>query len=310
MKNIYLITGIAGFIGSHIAEELLKNPNNIVIGIDNFFSGYQKNLDTISSTNLVFYKGDIRDDEIMTQIFSQNKIEYIFHEAAIVSVQKSIDNPIQSNQVNVLGTLKLLQFARLNDVKRVVFASSAAVYGDEPSLPKNEDSSTKPISPYGVEKLIAEQYMNLYSDMFNLETINLRYFNIYGPRQDPTSEYSGVISIFEEKFSQNECPIIYGNGKQFRDFLHVKDLVKVNICSMHQPYNYKNRLICCGTGEEVSINNLFDIFCKRYKKKWVKIYSVSRRGDIFGSISNNARMLSLLKEEKLIRLSQNIQLDY
>ena len=221
MKNIYLITGIAGFIGSHIAEELLKNPNNIVIGIDNFFSGYQKNLDTISSTNLVFYKGDIRDDEIMTQIFSQNKIEYIFHEAAIVSVQKSIDNPIQSNQVNVLGTLKLLQFARLNDVKRVVFASSAAVYGDEPSLPKNEDSSTKPISPYGVEKLIAEQYMNLYSDMFNLETINLRYFNIYGPRQDPTSEYSGVISIFEEKFSQNECPIIYGNGKQFRDFLHV-----------------------------------------------------------------------------------------
>ena len=305
MSTVYLITGIAGFIGSHIAEELLKNPDNIVIGIDNFYSGNQKNLEAISSNNLIFYQGDIRDDVILAKIFSQNKIDFIFHEAAIVSVQKSIENPILSNEVNVLGTLKILHSARMNKVKRVVFASSAAVYGDEPSLPKNEESPTKPISPYGIEKLMAEKYMNLYFELFNLETINLRYFNIYGPRQDPSSQYSGIISIFEEKFSYNDCPIIYGNGKQFRDFIHVSDLVKVNIRAMHHSYSEENRLICCGTGEKTSINKLFDIFCKKYNKKWERIYSQARKGDIFGSISNNSRMLNLLGSDDLIKLSSN-----
>lgn len=306
MNKVYLVTGIAGFIGSHIAEELLKSPNNIVIGLDNFYSGYQRNLDTISSDNLVFYEGDIRDDKILSKIFSQNKINYIFHEAAIASVQKSITNPVLSNQVNVLGTLKLLNFAKLNNVKRVVFASSAAVYGDEPSLPKNELSITKPISPYGYEKLMAEQYMNLYSDLFDLETINLRYFNIYGSRQDPSSEYSGVISIFEENFSNNVCPTIYGDGEQYRDFMHVKDIVRVNICAMHKKYNYTNRLICCGTGLGFSINSLFDFFCERHKKNWTYQYSEGREGDIYGSISNNSRMLSLLGDDKLIRLSEHV----
>jgi UDP-glucose 4-epimerase len=303
MSRVYLITGIAGFIGSNIAEELLKIPNNIVIGIDNFYSGYKKNLSVISSANLIFYEGDIRDDKILTQIFSENKIEFIFHQAAVVSVPKSIENPILSNQVNVMATLKLLHFARLNKVKRVVFASSAAVYGDEPSLPKHETSITNPISPYGIEKLMAEYYMNLYSKLFNLETINLRYFNIYGPRQDPSSDYSGIISIFEKKFSNDECPIIYGSGEQFRDFMHVKDLVKVNIRSMHTPYIEKNRLICCGTAVKISINSLFEIFCQKYKKNWKKIYANERQGDIFGSISDNSKMLEILNDNELILLS-------
>ncbi|MCH9646134.1 MAG: NAD-dependent epimerase/dehydratase family protein [Proteobacteria bacterium] len=305
MNKVYLITGIAGFIGSHIAEELLKNPNNLVIGLDNFYSGYQKNIDIISSDNLVFYKGDIRDDNILTQIFYNHKVEYIFHEAAVASVQKSIDDPILSNEVNVRGTLKLLNFARLNGVKRMVFASSAAIYGDEPALPKNEQSIIQPISPYGYEKLMSEQYMDLYSQLFNLETINLRYFNIYGPRQDPSSEYSGVISIFEEKFSKNECPTIYGSGDQYRDFIHVKDIVKVNIGAMHQPYNSKNRLICCGTGIANSINNLFDIFCEKYNKNWAPVYADGRKGDIFGSISDNSRMLNLV-DGKLTVFSDGI----
>jgi len=305
MSDIYLITGVAGFIGSHIAEELLKNTNNIVIGVDNFYSGYQKNLDAISSNNLVFYEGDIRDDKILLEIFSAHKIQYIFHQAAIVSVQKSIENPVLSNEVNVLATIKLLSFARLNKVKRVVFASSAAVYGDEPSLPKNEKTITSPISPYGIEKLMAENYMNLYSRLFNLETINLRYFNIYGPRQDPSSQYSGIISIFEDNFSKDKCPVIYGSGEQYRDFIHVKDLVRVNINSMHQPYIEKNRLICCGTGEKITINFLFDIFCKKYKKNWKKNYVDGRKGDIFGSLSDNSRMLSLLKNDMLVRLTES-----
>jgi len=303
VKNIYLITGIAGFIGSHIAEELLKDSENIVVGIDNFYSGYQDNIDLIDSDNLIFYEGDIRDNSILTKIFSNHKVKYIFHEAAIASVQKSIDNPVLSNDVNVRGTLKLLNFARLSNVKRVVFASSAAVYGDDPTLPKDENSVTQPISPYGYEKLIGEYYMDLYSKLYKLETINLRYFNIYGPRQDPSSEYSGVISIFEDKFSEGVCPYIYGSGEQFRDFIHVKDIAQVNIRAMHQEYS--NRLICCGSGNPISINNLFDIFCKKYSKNFDKVYMNKREGDIFGSVSDNTNMLELL-ESDLIKFSDGI----
>lgn len=306
MNKVYLITGIAGFIGSHIAEELLKNPKNLVIGLDNFYSGYQKNIDIIASDNLVFYRGDIRDDDILTQIFSKHKVEYIFHEAAVASVQKSINNPIESNEVNLLGTLKLLNSAKLNSVKRIVFASSAAIYGEEPTLPKNEQSVISPISPYGYEKLMSEQYMDLYSKLYKLETISLRYFNVYGPRQDPSSEYSGVISIFEEKFSKDECPIIYDSGEQHRDFIHVKDIARVNIMAMHQPYDKKNRLICCGSGVSISINKLFDIFCKKYNKNWKPIYADGRKGDIFGSVCDNKKMLSLLTDCQLQEFSDGI----
>ena len=265
-----------------------------------------KNIDIITSKNLVFYKGDIRDDDILTQIFSKHKVEYIFHEAAIASVQKSIDDPILSNEVNARGTLKLLNFARLYGAKRMVFASSAAIYGEEPTLPKNEQSVISPISPYGYEKLMSEEYMDLYSKLYGLETINLRYFNIYGPRQDPSSEYSGVISIFEEKFSKNKCPIIYGSGDQYRDFIHVKDVVRVNIMAMHQPYDKRNRLICCGSGISISINKLFDIFCEKYNKDWSPIYADGRKGDIFGSVSDNKKMLSLLDDSQLLGFSDGV----
>lgn len=306
MKKVYLITGIAGFIGSHIAEELLKDKNNLVVGLDNFSSGYQTNIDLINSTNLIFYEGDIRDDGTLAEIFARHDIQYIFHEAAVASVQKSIENPILSNEVNVVGTLKLLNFARLNNVKRVVFASSAAVYGDEPTLPKNESSIVKPISPYGYEKFIGDQYMNLYSQMFDLETVSLRYFNVYGSRQDPSSEYSGVISIFEERFASNKQPKIHGSGEQFRDFIHVKDIVKVNIASMHKPYNDKYRLICCGTSISTSINDLFSFFCKKHNKDWRPSYMNNRNGDIFGSVTDNSRMLELLHKKKLIAFTDGI----
>ena len=158
MKRIYLVTGIAGFIGSHIAEELLKNSNNLVIGIDNFYSGYEKNLDIIDSNNLVFYEGDIRDDTILTQILSNHKVEFIFHEAAVASVQKSLDDPILSNEVNVRGTLKLLNFARLHNVKRLVFASSSSVYGDKSIYPSSEKIQiNQPISIYGLTKNLRYQ---------------------------------------------------------------------------------------------------------------------------------------------------------
>tara|TARA_B100000795_G_scaffold269903_1_gene261038 strand:- start:263 stop:1192 length:930 start_codon:yes stop_codon:yes gene_type:complete len=306
MKNIYLITGIAGFIGSHIAEELLKDLNNIVIGIDNFYSGYSKNLDVIDSKNLVFYEGDITNDAILNKIFSKHKINYIFHEAAIASVQKSIDDPVLSNQVNLRGTLKLLNFARLHQVKRLVFASSAALYGDEPSLPKNEKSIIQPISPYGYEKLMSEHYMDLYFHLYGLETISLRYFNVYGPRQDPSSQYSGVISIFNDKFSRNEPPLIFGDGNNYRDFIHVEDIVKVNLSAMLHPYDSKNNVYCCGTGIKSSITDIFNLFSKKYNTNFVPTYARAREGDIIGSVSDNSQMLKLIGNNPLVNFKDGI----
>jgi len=297
---------VAGFIGSHIAEELLKDANNKVIGIDNFYSGYQENLDIIDSQNFFFYKGDINDELVLRKIFESHKVKFIFHHAAISSVQKSINDPLLSNKVNLRGTLKLLSFARINKVRRFVFASSAAIYGDELSLPKNEKSLIQPISPYGYEKLMSEQYMKLYYDLFKVETVALRYFNVYGPRQDPSSEYSGVISVFEEKFSNNERPSIYGNGEQYRDFIHVKDIVKVNISAMHEPYNEYGTIFCCGTGVKNTINEIFNIFCKKYHKDWLPAYKEQRRGDIIGSISDNSLMLSLICNEQLIDFEEGV----
>jgi UDP-glucose 4-epimerase len=307
MKEIYLVTGIAGFIGSHIAEELLKNSNNLVVGIDNLSSGFKKNLNAIDSSNLVFYEGDITDDLSLVKIFNTHKIKYIFHEAAISSVQKSIDDPLLSNNVNLRGTLKLLNFAKLNQVKKIVFASSAAVFGDEPSLPKTEKSLTRPISPYGYEKLMSEQYMNLYFKMFGIETICLRYFNVYGPRQDPSSEYSGLISIFEEKFSKNECPVIYGDGENFRDFIHVKDIVSVNLSAMHGKFNPKKKIFCCGTGNKKTINEIFHVFCEKYNKSWSPIYADARKGDIIGSVSDNRNMMELNQNRVLVNFNKGVQ---
>ena len=199
MKSI-LVTGSAGFIASHLIEELLKDENNSIIGIDNFYSGTKENLDFIKSIDsknrFEFIEADIRNFEEVNNIIKDKQIEQIYHLAAIVSVQESIENPLLSNEVNVKGTLNILESSKLNSLKRVIFSSSAAVYGDEPTQPKNENSIIKPISPYGYEKLIGEQYMKLYSELYGLETVILRYFNVYGERQSATSDYSGVISIF------------------------------------------------------------------------------------------------------------------
>lgn len=306
MNNIYLVTGVAGFIGSHIAEELLKNQYNEVIGIDNFYSGFKDNLDVIDSPNFYFYEGDINDESVLRTVFEKHKIKFVFHQAAVSSVQKSINDPLISNMVNVRGTLTLLDFARIYNIRRFVFASSAAIYGDEPTLPKSEQSVIQPISPYGYEKLMSEQYLKLYLNLFQVETIALRYFNVYGPRQDPSSEYSGVISIFEDKFSNNECPIIFGDGMNYRDFIHVKDIVKVNLCAMHQPYNPNRIEFCCGTGVKKTINELFNIFCKKYNKDWKPIYKAGREGDISGSISDNSLMKSLIGKDRLIDFEDGV----
>ncbi|MCG3701756.1 NAD-dependent epimerase/dehydratase family protein [Aliarcobacter butzleri] len=304
-----LITGSAGFIASHLIEELLKDQNNCILGIDNFYSGTKENLEFIKSIDsknkFQFIQSDIRNFEEINKIIRYKKIEYIYHLAAIVSVQESILNPLLSNEVNVKGTLNILESAKLNNVKRVVFSSSAAVYGNEPTQPKNEISQTKPISPYGYEKLIGEQYMKLYSELYGVETVSLRYFNVYGERQRATSDYSGVISIFEKKFKNNEIPNIYGDGEQYRDFVYVKDVVKLNIKAMNIP-NISGKLFCVGTSKKVSINDLVSILNYKYSKNIKANYLESRNGDIKESICDNKKIKQFLEFESFISFEEGI----
>ena len=308
MKNI-LLTGSAGFIASHLIEELLKDENNYIIGIDNFYSGTQENLEFIKSIDkenrFQFIVADIRNFEEINKIIRDKKIEYIYHLAAIVSVQESILNPLLSNEVNVKGTLNILESAKLNNVKRVVFSSSAAIYGDEPTQPKNENSITKPISPYGYEKLIGEQYMKLYSELYNVETVSLRYFNVYGERQSATSDYSGVISIFEKKFKNDEIPNIYGDGEQYRDFVYVKDVAKANIKAMNT-LNVSGEVFCVGTSKKVSINNLVSVLNYKYSKNIKANYLESRNGDIKESICDNKKIKQFLEFESFISFEEGI----
>lgn len=296
-----MVTGAAGFIGSHICEELLKDSSNIVVGIDNFYSGKQSNIDLLKSIsgNFIFYKLDICDHEDICEIIKRHDVNYIFHEAAIASVNTSLDKPLLTNEVNIRGSLSILEASRKNNVKRFIFASSAAVYGDELTLPKNEESVTRPISPYGLEKLIVEKYMRLYASQYGLECIALRYFNVYGPRQDPHSEYSGVISIFDNLIRQNLPITIYGDGEQYRDFIYVKDIVKANLHLMNHILNDCNFLIvCAGSGKKTSINRLVEIIKNRYNSNDFTIsYEESRAGDIKQSVSDNYLLKSIIKED-------------
>ena len=304
-----LVTGSAGFIASHIIEELLKDENNTIIGIDNFYSGTKENIELIESQDknnkFKFIEADIRNFENINKIIKENNITQVYHLAAIVSVQESIKDPLLSNEVNVKGTLNILEASRQNNVKRVVFSSSAAVYGDKPTLPKNENSTTKPISPYGYEKLIGEHYMKLYSELYNIETVVLRYFNVYGQRQSATSDYSGVISIFEQKFKKNEIPNIYGDGKQYRDFIYVKDVVKANIKAMNTP-NISGEVFCVGTSIKTSINNLLNIMNKKYAKNYKANYLATRDGDIKESICDNNKIKQILNINNFIKFEEGI----
>ncbi len=304
-----LVTGAAGFIASHMIEELLKDASNTIVGIDNFYSGTQDNIDFISKLDtenrFSFFEVDIRDFQEINKIIINHNIEQIYHLAAIVSVQDSIKNPLLSNKVNVGGTLNLLEAAKLGNVRRVVFSSSAAVYGDEPTQPKNEESVVKPISPYGYEKLMSEQYMKLYSDLYGIETVCLRYFNVYGERQSCTSDYSGVISIFEKRFKEQKSLYIYGDGEQYRDFIYVKDIVKTNIKSMNMP-NISGEVFCVGTSKKTSINKLVEILSKKFSTKPKVIYETERKGDIKESICDNTKLKKVLKLDDFVGFDEGI----
>lgn len=279
----YLITGGAGFIGSRISEILIEEGNWVRV-IDNLSSGDIKNLDSIiNHPNFSFIEGDIRD--FNTCLENTKGIDYVIHQAALVSVPKSIEMPLENNSINVDGFVNILEAARINNIKRVIYASSSAVYGDNNDKLKNEDRIGNSISPYALSKYMDELYASLYNRVYNIETVGLRYFNVYGPKQDPSSVYSGVISIFMNRLLKNEDLSIYGDGSITRDFVYVDDVARANILAattkLTTPCVYN-----IGTSISTSIKDLGKTLIDLTNKN-VKInYLPSRAGDILYSCAN------------------------
>jgi len=290
--NKVLVTGGAGFIGSHLVDTLLSEDCEVTV-IDNLSSGRLSNLDQVKH-RITFYQDDIRNQDLLTK--AARGCDIIFHQAALVSVPGSVDHPIESAMVNEMGTLFVLEAARKNNVKRVVLASSCAVYGDDPTIPKHEDMNPKPQSPYAVQKLTGEHYARLYLELYGLETVCLRYFNVYGPRQDPSSPYSGVISIFMIKASEKTPPVIYGDGNQYRDFIFIKDVVKSNLLAANT-VEANGKIFNVGTGRYIRINRLWDMISQMARLNIEPRYEASRPGDILESLADVNRAKKLLEFE-------------
>ena len=281
MKNKrVVITGGAGFIGSNLAEELAKD-NEVVI-LDDLSTGQRENIkNLIKKTNVQSIQGSITDLTLLQKTFKE--ADFVFHQAAVASVSKSVADPVAANEVNANGTLNVLVAARDNHVKKVVYASSCAVYGDNPVLPKREDMLPEPLSPYAVTKMAGEYYCQVFRQVYGLQAVCLRYFNVYGPRQDPHSDYAAVIPRFITRALQNEPLTIFGDGEQTRDFVFIKDVVRANILAAEgKPEGVYN----VGTGEAISINRLAQVIAAITGKKLNILYQQLRSGDILHSLAD------------------------
>lgn len=286
MKNKkVVITGGLGFIGSHLVEEL--NKNNEIIIIDDQSSGTIENIKDLDISKIDTTLESILHTDL-EKIFEE--CDYVFHLAAQTSVPKSVDDPINNNEINVNGTLRVLDAAKKTGIKKVVFSSSSAVYGETKSIPINEKTFINPISPYAVSKATGELYCKAYSQLYDLSTISLRYFNVFGSRQDPNSQYAAVIPIFINKMLNNDIPIIYGDGEQTRDFVSVKDVVNANIIAAKSK---KTGEFNIGLGIGKNINDLLKIIENLTRKNIKPIYKEGRYGDIKHSIADISKAKKL-----------------
>lgn len=273
-----LITGGAGFIGSHLAEYFI-NSNHEVFILDNLSTGHRSNVSFID--DLHFIENDVTNKTLVQDLIKKEQFDIVIHLAAVVSVVETINNPILSQKVNIDGTLNILEANRQynENLKKFVFASSAAVYGNTKGLPKQVETFIDPESPYAIEKYAGEQYTKLYNKLYGLPTTALRFFNIYGPRQDPSSPYSGVLSIMHNKFQNDEAFKFFGDGEQTRDFVYVKDLVQA-VSIVINSANANGGIYNLGTGKPLSLLQMFDEFKKIYSKTIDYSFTEARSGDI------------------------------
>lgn len=271
----YLVTGGAGFIGSNIVEELVRRGEKVRV-LDNFSTGHRKNIEPFLD-KIELIEGDIRSYHIVRE--AAEGMDYILHEAALPSVPRSIRDPITSNEVNVVGMLNILHAAKEANVRRVVFASSSSIYGETPELPKHEGMMLSPLSPYAVSKLAAEKYCSVFTKVYGLETVALRYFNVFGPRQDPTSQYSAVIPKFITAIMHDRKPLIYGDGEQSRDFTFVSNVVNANILAATAP-NAVGIAVNCACHGRITLNYLVQQINAILGKNITPEYTNPKRGDI------------------------------
>jgi nucleoside-diphosphate-sugar epimerase len=284
----YLVTGGAGFIGSHLAEALVARGEQVRV-VDSLITGKRQNLAHLPQVE--FLEGDLADLDVARA--AVQGVDYVLHQAAIPSVPRSVQDPVTTNRANVDATVSLLVAARDAGVRRVVYAGSSSAYGNTPTLPKVETMAPAPLSPYALQKLVAEQYCQLFTELYGLETVTIRYFNVFGPRQDPSSPYSGVISLFISALCQGRRPTIYGDGGQSRDFTYVANVVDGVLRACHAE-GASGHVINVATGGRVSLNELFRTIRDLVDADVEPIYSEPRAGDVRDSqadISKARRML-------------------
>ncbi|MPY88131.1 MAG: NAD-dependent epimerase/dehydratase family protein [Luteitalea sp.] len=299
---MYVVTGGAGFIGSHLVEELVGRGERVRV-VDNFSTGKRENLAHLSGVELL--EGDLAHFDVAKR--GVEGADFVLHQAAIPSVPRSVRDPLTSHRANVEATLKLLVAARDAGVRRVVYAGSSSAYGNTPTLPKREDMPTHPLSPYALQKLVGEQYAVMFTDLYDLETVTIRYFNVYGPRQDPSSPYSGVISLFIRALLSRRRPTIYGDGEQTRDFTYVANVVDGVLRACEAPAA-RGQVINVATAERISLNRLFEVLRSHIGADGVEpIYADPRAGDVRDSQADLSLARQLLAYSPLVDLEEGLR---
>ena len=299
----YLVTGAAGFIGRSIAAALIERGET-VRGIDNFITGKRANLAGLEA--MEFLEGDLADPAACAKACAG--VEIVFHEAALASVPRSVADPVATNVACVDATLNLLVAARAAGVRRVVYAGSSSAYGDTPTLPKREDMLPNPISPYAVAKLAGEHYMRVFARVYGLETVVLRYFNVFGPYQDPTSHYSGVLAIFCRRMLEGEQPTIYGDGEQSRDFTYIDNVVHANLLAAGAPAEkVSGQMMNVATGVKITLNETFEILCELTGYSGEPAYAEGRAGDIRDSLADIGLAEELLGYRPLVDFREGLR---
>jgi nucleoside-diphosphate-sugar epimerase len=303
LSGVVLVTGGAGFIGSHIASALSANGARVRV-LDDLSTGHQENIEEIGG-NIDFIEGSVADEGLLKKVL--DGVEVVFHEAAIPSVPRSVEAPRQTHIASVDGTFSLLIAAKEKGVRRLVYAASSSAYGDQPTLPKSEQMAPDPLSPYAVAKLVGEYYCRVFTRCYGLETVALRYFNVFGPRQDPGSQYSGVVSRFITSLLSNERPVIYGDGEQSRDFTYIDNVVAANMNAADAP-DASGKVINVANGGRITLNQLLEELKDLTGKQDVTAeYLEPRVGDVRHSLADITMARELLGYESKVDLREGLQ---
>ncbi len=302
-NGVVLVTGGAGFIGSHLVEALVESGHRVRV-VDNLATGYRKNLASVEG-RFEWLQGDLADFSVAKR--AADGAEYVFHEAAIPSVPRSVREPLESHSSGPTATLNMLEASRLAGVKRFMFAASSSAYGETEILPKHEGIVPQPLSPYAAGKLAGEHYVHVYARTMGLDGVCLRYFNIFGPRQDPTSPYSGVISKFSQVMSEGERPLIFGDGSQTRDFTYVANVVAANLAAMRSEKPLLGEALNVGTGGRISLLDLVEAINRVLGTSLEPRFEPARAGDVRDSQASLARISAVLKFAPVVEFEEGLR---